>query len=341
MVQIVSAEEALGLIRALEAGEVSAADLAGVQLGEWVDSHVHLEMGLHSEITPPFMEAFLNTQNSIYRLVALIKYDAADIRYLSQEDLDAYQVKVKVQEGSSDIVGKLAGTASKMAELAVDKMTPEQVIITLLGFAVLVSTNVGFKTYLEYRKEKKIAELHNEERKAALGAVEYASRQQTETARAAIEAMSRVGDVGVRAVEAAASANAGLLKAASQTPEAEIDGVHLDRGEAKVLRASQRRAVTAMIVEREMRVVDINTTDPASTTVIVEDSEGNQHRLSFADRLVEERDIEKLYASLKSREPLWLRLDVKDVGGELRINEILRVVEAPETRRAANEERPA
>jgi hypothetical protein len=89
-------------------------------------------------------------------------------------------------------------------------------------------------------------------------------------------------------------------------------------------------------MEREMRVIDINTGDPAHTAVVVEDEDGAQHRLNFADRMVEERDVERLHESLKNRTPIWLRLDVKDVGGELRINQILRVVEAPDSELAAN-----
>lgn len=338
-IEIGSIEQALDLLRRLDEGTLTADEIGEIHLGEWVNSHVHLELGLHSEITAPYMEAFLNTQNSVYRLVALIKYGAADIRHLTQDDLEEFQVKVKVAEGSSDMVGKVSDAVSKMAELAVDKMTPEQLMITLLGFGVLISTTVGFKAYLNYKQKKRVAELRNEERKAELEAMQYATHEQAETARIAIEAMSKVGDIGTRAVSAAASVNAGMLKAASQTLESDIDGTHLHRVEARDLRTSARRPVTKMIVEREMRVVDINTSDPIQTTVIVEDGDGDQHRLVFADRLVEERDVQKLHESLRTRAPVWLRLDVKDVGGELRINEILRVVDAPDVARAANEGR--
>lgn len=339
VLKVETPEEAIALFERAIAGDIGVPDFEGIELGDWVDTVVHLEMGLHSEITPPFMESFLTTQTAVYRLAALIKYDAADARRLTQEDLDELQIKVKVTDGSSDILGKLAEAIGKMGVSAVGKMTPEQIVIVLLGFGILTCGTLGFRAYLDYRKGRRQDELQNEERVAALEGMQAATREQAETARAVIAAMTARDAISSKAVEAAAMVNAGLLKAASQTEESVIAGHHITRAEAKELRASARRPVTKMIVEREMRVIDINTSDAHRSVVVVEDTDGNQHRLAFADRMVEDRDLESLHASLRERTTVWLRLDVTDVGGELRINDILRVVPAPDDNlRAANEE---
>src|SRR4051812_27092297 len=70
-----------------------------IVLGDWINIDVRIELKLQAEITAPFMEAFLETQKSFYQLAALIKYGGADIRSLSDQDLELFQIRVKVADG--------------------------------------------------------------------------------------------------------------------------------------------------------------------------------------------------------------------------------------------------
>lgn len=78
------------------------ADVDSIVFGDWVSKNVHIPKGLDSEITSPFLDAYAELQDDLYRLVALIAYGSADIRLLSQEDLDVFLLKVKVTGGSSN-----------------------------------------------------------------------------------------------------------------------------------------------------------------------------------------------------------------------------------------------
>ena len=336
VIELNTAEEALALFEAARSGE-DFDDVKSIKFGQWVNTFVKLELGLHSEMTPPFMEAFIESQNSIYRLAALVKYGAADIRHLSQSDLDAFQIRVKVSDGSSDMLGQFAETLTRLGEAALDKLTPIQTMIFIGGLSVLISGSFGFASYVEYKKEMRKEEIQSTEKRQLIEGLTYASKQQSELASHLINYMEKQGAIGARAVSTAAQVHGAMLKAASQTPEADINGHHLTRNEAKEIRVNARRAAIKMIVEREMRVVDINTSDPAHTVVVVEDTDGRaQHRLQFTDRLVQDRDHGRLFESLRMRTTLWLRLDVKDVGGELRILDILGVVSAPDDTKLAS-----
>jgi hypothetical protein len=322
-------DDALNLFQRVRSGENFEA-FENISIGTWVNTEVKLEMGLHSEITPPFMEAFLETQNAIYRLAALVKYGAADIRHLTQGDLDTFQILVKVEDGSSEILGKIGESIGKIGEAAVDKLSPRQIILLVCVLGILVAGPVGFNTYLEHRKTVRVAELAHQEKIKTLESAEFANKNTVDLAKEVIAFAKSEGGASAKAVETAGTVNAALLRAAAETPQSIIAGNHLTRSEAKELKASARRQVNRMIVEREMRVVDINTSDPAQTTIIVEDADGTaQHRLVFADRLIQERDIEKLFMSLRSRETIWLRMDVKEVGGEVRVVDIRGVVSPP------------
>ena len=327
-------ESAIAILRDLLADafeEEEAAEPAEVQLGGWADVRVHLDLGLHSEMTPPFMEAFVAIQQEIYRLVAYIKYGASDNRRLTADDLDFYQIKVKVTEGSADYLGELKETFQKLVAAAADKMSGKELAATVIALALIGAGAWGYGTHLEHRKDERLAEIQSEERKQTLQQSEYARRDQAEVSRQLIGLLKEKGGAPAKAVDTAANMNNALLRAASQTPSAEINGIHTTRGEARELRGSSRRQAQDVVVERQMRVVDVNTSDRVHTVVTIEDPQGGaQHRVMFNDRLVQERDTGKLYESLRDRTLVRLRLDARQTGSEIRVTGLLGVLETQE-----------
>lgn len=324
-----SAEKAFELFQAVMNDELDVSSIDGIEFGDWVNPKIRLPQG-HSDITPPFMEAFIASQAAIYRIAAELKYGDGDTRHLSQEDLETFQIKVHVSEGSSKFVEEISKSLENIGMKAVDKLSPKHIIGIVLGVALLVSGEVGFSSYLNYRKEIRVQELQVGERQEAVKALEFASKRETDITHEVIGLLKKEGGASARAVDAAADSNAAKLKAATTVPEVEVNGVHISQSEAKELRSTTRRRATRLIVEREMRVIQINTSDDARTSVAVEEvGTGKQYRVVFGDLLIEDRDLAKLYESLRSRESLWLRLDVKEVGGEARSIEILAVVDAP------------
>lgn len=324
-----SPEEAFQLFQAVMSDEFDTSTIDSIEFGDWVNPKIRLPQG-HSDITPPFMEAFIASQTALYRIAAELKYGDGDTRHLSQEDLDTFQIRVQVSEGSSNFVEEISKVLENIGTKAVDKLSPKHIVGIVLGVSLLISGNVGFSAYLNYRKEVRVQELQAGERQDAVKALKFATEKEADIANKVIDVLSKQGGAGARAVDAAADSNAAKLKAATTVPEVEVNGLHLSQSEAKELRATTRRRSTRLIVEREMRVIQINTSDEARTSVAVEEvGTGKQYRVIFGDLLIEERDLEKLYESLKNRESVWLRLDVKEVGGETRSIEILAVVTPP------------
>lgn len=310
-------------------GTIDLSNIDDIELGDWVNPQIRVPQG-QSEITAPFMEAFLTSQTALYRLVAELKYGDGDVRHLTPDDLDAFQIKVQVTAGSSNYKEELAKTLGQIGLKAVESLSPNQKVSLIVGLALLLSGSYGVPAYLEHRKTVRLAELQSTERQQYVSALQFASASQAQTVQAVVGLLQNQGGVSARAVQTAADVNAAKLKAATSVPEVEINGTHITQGEAKELRANTRRRSTRLIVEREMRVIEINTSAETNTIVAVEEvGTGKQYRVSFADLLIQDRDLQKLFESLQKRENIWLRLDVKEVGSEIKSVEILGVVEPP------------
>lgn len=327
-VAVENVETALDLFFRAVGGEVFE-DLDGFNMGEWASTHVRLPSGYHSEISSPFLDAYSEIQDEIYRLVALVKSGNADIRSLSQEEVEQFELRVKVEAGSSVFEDNIPQLLEKLATELVGKMDGSQTVIVIMGLGLLVAASYGARVFLESRKEIKIAELQTSERTRAIEALEFANRTEMEQAATIREAMKNSNEVAQRALAVAERTQDELVKAASRTNETEIGESHLTRQEARILTSSTRRRRNKRIVEQEMRVVDVNTADALHTTVIIEDPEtSRQFKVTFRDAIIEEDEKENVFLALRQREPVWLRLSEKYSDDEVLGYEIISVIGA-------------
>lgn len=183
-------------------------------------------------------------------------------------------------------------------------MSGTQIVIAILGLGLLAGGTYGTTGFLEGRKEVRLEEIRSEERRAAVEAMQFANAEQVKIFKEVLETMKAQNEASNRAAEVALRTQEHLLAAAARTPETIIEGQHLSRDEAKELRSSPRRASYKVIVVQEMRVVDVNTSDPSHTTVIVENLETlAQHRITFRDAFIAEEKRDTVIDVLKKRRP--------------------------------------
>ena len=101
---------------------------------------------------------------------------------------------------------------------------------------------------------------------------EYANEENNKTVRRIVEAMEKQGEAGQRALDAVIAVNDALLRAAANTPKSTINDVEITKSEAQVLRTPTRKKAEENIFTRQVKVVDINTSDPFDLQVVLEGS---------------------------------------------------------------------
>jgi hypothetical protein len=145
-----------------------------------------------------------------------------------------------------------------------------------------------------------------------------------------IEILASQGDVGKRALEVVTQTNEALLKAAASNPKTSINNVEITRAEADLLRTPTRKRAQQKIIKQQVKVVDINTTDPSDLQIILlEPSSDIQHRIRFKDDLFAGKGRHKLFDALEKRSPLWVELAIKEIDGEIKSVQLLRTIDRP------------
>jgi hypothetical protein len=249
------------------------------------------------------------------------------------------QISVAVADGSSKLTAKLEKVLPGLLRTMIRKMDGKQTAIVLVCFGALVAADWGFPSWLEYRKAVQIEELKSKEHVEALKVLSLGSAGQIEMLKKIIGVLEKQGDLGSRAIDAITATNEALLKAASKTEESSINGTHLTRREAELLRTTPRKRPEVRISNQRMRVLDINTSDPSELSLLISTPDKRTHyRIRFVDTLFSEHDRAPLFEALNKREAIWMELAFREVEGDVKSVQLLRTTPPPTVITEADEQ---
>lgn len=90
-----------------------------------------------STVPTRVMAPLLEIQKDIYRKYVEVAYGTVNLRKLREDDRDQLEIVVKVAKGSSDYNAPLDGQLNSIAQKAVEKMTSRELLIAILGIALI------------------------------------------------------------------------------------------------------------------------------------------------------------------------------------------------------------
>lgn len=167
IITICSAEEAWKLLRhALEGGELPE------QLALVFEGWPNFEMKVNGRdwygtVPTRVMAPLLDVQRDLHRVYANICYGASNLRKLRDEERDLLELVVKVDKGSSEYKAELWKQLNELGKKAVEKMDSRDVVITVLGIALVVGAVEVNKAWVAERQEavkiEKTVELSKQE----------------------------------------------------------------------------------------------------------------------------------------------------------------------------------
>lgn len=188
----------------------------------------------HGTITPDIAQAIVDLQEVLNRSYVLAVNNTSSLRSLSEEDRKALQVVATVENGSSIVEISLGPWAEKLSTELVGKMTGTEIIITVLGVAVVATAGWVIRGHLKNRADEKKLELENSGRLAL-------SQEETRRLETVTRAM-KTSSVVREADAYAESARDSLLKSAFEAETFTVqDSITITGEEAKKTYRAKRR----------------------------------------------------------------------------------------------------
>ena len=296
--------------------ETSDFQLEIIELGDWVTRTAYLHDG-HSSINPPFMEAYLDLQEQIYHIASIAKTGGLATGKLNKAEKLALQIEVVVVGGSSNTSVNLQKIFTELGKNMIDKIPSRQLVILVLGSALIFCSYSSFSAYLQHKKEVISLELASKEKAETLNALKFANHEQVEFLKQIIEALKGQGYLGKQIAE-------------SRVERSRINGQELSGKDATLLRSSNRLKIRSKIIKQEVIVYDINTEKPDQMSIGLSTLDGPvKFRISFKDELFNKEDKSSLIKSLDDRVSIWVELLIKETKDEIKSVELIQVIEPP------------
>lgn len=195
----------------------------------------------HGTITPDIAQAIVDLQEALNRSYSLAVNNTSSLRGLQEDERRALEVIATVEDGSSIVEVNIAPWAEKLSTALVGKMTSTDIVVTVLGSAVVLTAGWLFKNHLKNRSEEKKLELENSQRLVL---------SQEETRRLEVVTQAMRSNSLVRQTEAfAETARDSLIKSAFNADEFNVQGaVSITSEDArKTYRAKRREPLNVQL----------------------------------------------------------------------------------------------
>jgi hypothetical protein len=200
----------------------------------------------HQSVPTRVMPSLMELQKDIWRSYAQMRFGHSNLRHLSEEDKERLEIVVKVNEGSSWYTALLDGPLSKAAASVVDKMTPEELIISVLGVAVVWGGTQIFREWFKSQVEKKRID----------GQIEL-SKQETERAKVIAKAADASSSVET-AILGAERLAVNVIKSLKTDDRVNLPGVPLAAPEGRELVAHERNVAEEIRIDGPFRIEQVN-----------------------------------------------------------------------------------
>ncbi|WP_272683056.1 hypothetical protein [Providencia sp. PROV140] len=269
-------------------------------------------------ITPSVMKGFVEMQQQVNRAYASLRYNDPDKR-LSKEERESIEIVIIVAAGSSIINVDFDGLLEYIGKELIDKMTPQEIIITILGTAVIWGGVTVFKKHLDNRREIRAQEVKKESEKQFLDTMKIMSEEETKR----LEILEKVMTSNPRLQrqqEFAEDARTDVLKSLTNAKTVEIDDLVLDQELTKQLSASTRKKTIETRIDGIYKVEKVDSSDPNVFKVTVRDTETDKLVTCIVqDVFLDEKENKKILQQAEwNRKPLKLSINARVRDGEIR-----------------------
>ncbi|MDT8448441.1 MAG: hypothetical protein RRB13_16235 [bacterium] len=309
-------------------------DNVKLDLTDWGTIQIDLKgKKFHQSMNPATMRAMLDLQSSIYRACCLSLHGSSDIRILSKEEKELFEIQVKVSKGSSILGVDFQPIAENLFKTIGASVDPNIAVLGIIATAVIWAGHSAYKKYLENKKEIRLKELDKETEVERLKASRFASEEETKRAKIIANLASKHA-ILEEIVEAGEDSHRALLHAGASAKTATIQGAELKENIAGELVKASRRKSEEVRLDGKYRILRVDSRQPADFKVRVMDtSTEEEFEAILQDDSLLSETRELIRDAEWGKKPVILSINAKSIEGEIRNAVIIDVAPAKQKKK--------
>jgi hypothetical protein len=280
-----------------------------IQITGWPTIEIRLT-GPHYDgtITAATAKALVEVQHAVDQ--AYLRLVRPDGKRLTDAEKDKTAITAAVESGSTLLIIDLNPMLTQLASELVSKMTPNEILIAVLGLGMIAGATVVAKQYVKSRAEKagKAAELATQ---VAL------SEQETRRLEIVTQAMTRQ-PVLAQAREDFDDARDALLRSAADADTVNLDGVHLTGEQARRLPREPRATSEEVQLNGVYLITGVAWQPDDEAVLELRSTERTlELKASLNTRSLLQTDKDFIAAAEWNRTPLYLSINARMLRGEV------------------------
>lgn len=280
-------------------------------------------------ISTSMMEAILELQRSIYRTHILLTTGDSSLRTLTRIEREQFELRVKVQKGSSDLSINLPDIIARYGNDLITKMTGTELLIMVLGLALIYAGKLAFSEYINSKTAQRRIVSDDEKIKTMLG--NYQAQLEHDSKRYELLTKALESRPILQQIEHSAnSARDEIVKAVADERGGRIQGINLPREVANEISSVSRSQSTEDTVRGTFRVAKVDTTVADGFRVTLEEvNSGETITASLFDAVISSQHRLILQDAEWSKGPVIVELSGRRLRGKLNDAKIVSVSAAP------------
>lgn len=293
----------------------------------WPTLNIHLTaVPEDGTISSGTMEAILELQRSLYRTHALLSTGNDDLRSLSRSDREQYELRLKVEKGSSDLTINLSEIISKYGNDVIAKMTGTELLILVLGLALIYGGRLVLGEFIRAKTEQRKNASDDENTRQLLS--NYQAQIENDTKRFEILTGALHREPVLQQVEqTAAKARDELVKAVADEGGGSIQRIPLPREVAVEISSVNRAHSSEIKLAGQYKVAKVDTTVAEGFRVTLEDIKtGETVTASLFDAIISAEHRRALQDAEWKKKPVFVEMTAKRLRGRITDAKIVSVI---------------
>jgi hypothetical protein len=282
-------------------------------------------------ISTSMMSAILELQTSIYRTHALLTTGDSSLRRQTRFEKERFELRVKVEKGSSDLSINLPDIIAKYGHDIVAKMTGTELLIMVLGLALIYAGKLAYTEYLDAKTTQRKIASDDEKTKTLLD--NFQAQLQHDSKR--FEMLTQVVESRPTLKQIEYSANTArdeIVKAVAEENGGVIQGINIPREVANEISSVSRTRSSEANLSGTYRVAKVDTTAPDGFRVTLEDiKSGELVTASLFDALISAKHRQILQDAEWNKKPVHVEMSGRRLHGRMTDAKVVDVSAIEET----------
>lgn len=296
----------------------------------WPTLNIHLSnVPEDGTISSSTMAAILELQKSLYKTHVLLANGSDNLRSLSRSEREQFELRLKVEKGSSDLSINLSEIISKYGNDVIAKMTGTELLILVLGLALIYAGKLVISEAIKAKTEQR--KLSSDDEKTRQMLSNYQSQLDNDTKRYELLVQALEQKPVLKQIEqSATAARDEIVRAVADEGGGSIQHIPLPREVATEISSVSRAQSSEAKLVGQYRVSRVDTTVPDGFRVTLEDiKSGELVTASLFDAVVSAEHRRALQDAEWRKRPVYVEMTGRKLRGKIIDAKIVSVTSDP------------